>query len=234
MAVSPQLTKGSTVALIRRVSTVDQIVTWMREQILDGTWLIGSRIPTEAEIAATLGVGRNSVREAVRSLAHNGLLESHQGTGTYVRSDNEIDAVLARRIESASFDDTAELRRALEVEASILACSRATSADVEMIESALEERLARSGDRTLDAYIEADYRFHLGVVNASGNVLLIDLFRCVAPLVRRPIEERVDQPDEAARDQAHRDVLTAIRTRNVDLALRAAQVHLNVRPLPEG
>ena len=68
-------------------STVDTIVNQMVEQIIDGTFCPGQRIPTELELAESFGVGRNSVREAVKILCAYGILEIRRADGTYICSD---------------------------------------------------------------------------------------------------------------------------------------------------
>src|ERR1044071_10150453 len=61
-------------ATTRRAGLVDQVIEQLREAVTKGEWPIGQRSPTEPELATQLGVGRNTVREAVRALAHSGLL----------------------------------------------------------------------------------------------------------------------------------------------------------------
>src|ERR1700753_995825 len=123
-----------------RVSMTAQAVDYLRKQVSDGVWVIGTRIPTEAELADRLGVARNTVREAVKALTHTGVLEVRHGSGTFVRSDSEVDAVFARRLLQASKADTADLRRAIELEATRLACWRRTDKDLAILSSALQER----------------------------------------------------------------------------------------------
>lgn len=74
----------------RRSALADQVIAQLRAQITSGEWPMGSRIPTEPELVEQLGVARNTVREAVRALAHNGLLDIRQGSGTYVVATSEL------------------------------------------------------------------------------------------------------------------------------------------------
>src|SRR6202034_1339620 len=71
---------------LRRSPLVELAVSQLREQVLSGQWPVGGRLPAETELAQRLEVGRSTVREAVRALVHAGLLETRQGSGTYVRS----------------------------------------------------------------------------------------------------------------------------------------------------
>ncbi len=81
----------------RRAGLSDQVIAELRNQITSGEWPVGSRIPTEPELVEQLGVARNTVREAVRALAHNGLLDIRQGSGTYVAATSELAGVMHRR-----------------------------------------------------------------------------------------------------------------------------------------
>ena len=74
----------------RRSALSDQVIAQLRAQITSGEWPVGSRIPTEPELVEQLGVARNTVREAVRALAHNGLLAIRQGSGTYVTHPSAV------------------------------------------------------------------------------------------------------------------------------------------------
>ena len=72
-----------------RLSLVERVIDQLRTQITAGSWECGERIPTEPQLSDMLGVGRNTVREAVRALVHTGLLEVRQGAGTFVRSNRD-------------------------------------------------------------------------------------------------------------------------------------------------
>lgn len=74
---------------------INQVVATLAEEIRSGRWPVGSRIPTEPELCTLAGVGRNTVREAVQSLVHAGLLRRRQGSGTYVIADNELSVLVA-------------------------------------------------------------------------------------------------------------------------------------------
>lgn len=154
-----------------RQSLVDTVVDQLRAQLTNGDWAVGDRIPTEHELAEQLGVGRNTVREAVRVLVHAGLLESRQGNGTFVRSTADPSAVL-REIRAAGTLDVLELRVALEAEAARLAAERRDTADMVALRAVLRT-LREHGDRAADA----DMAFHMGVVQATHNPAFIEVYR---------------------------------------------------------
>ena len=70
-------------------------VAYLRRRIISGDWPVGSRIPTESELMESLAVGRTTIREAVRSLATMGMLETAPSRGTFVRSRLPASSVLA-------------------------------------------------------------------------------------------------------------------------------------------
>src|ERR1044072_4667192 len=98
----------------QRSALADQVISQLRAQITSGDWPVGSRIPTEPELVEQLGVARTPVREAVRALAHNGLLDIRQGSGTYVLATSELAGVMSRRFAGMPDGDVKELRFTLE------------------------------------------------------------------------------------------------------------------------
>ena len=94
--------------MIRRTGLIDGAVDTLRERITAGEWPVGTRIPPEPALATLLGVGRNTVREAVQSLVHAGLLARRQGSGTYVLSTSELTVTLGRQIADAHQRDVVQ------------------------------------------------------------------------------------------------------------------------------
>src|SRR3954453_5066629 len=92
----------------RGTTLSDQVIARLRHQITSGAWPVGSRIPTEPELVTQLGVARNTIREAIRAPAHNGLLDIRQGSGTWVVATSELAGVMQRRFAGADAGDVAE------------------------------------------------------------------------------------------------------------------------------
>ena len=70
---------------IKKANMTQQVIEQFKQQILDGSWRVGERIPSENELAQTLGVSRSTVRQALRSLSDYGLLDIRLGSGSYVK-----------------------------------------------------------------------------------------------------------------------------------------------------
>jgi DNA-binding FadR family transcriptional regulator len=82
-----------------------QVARQIESLITSGAWPVGSRIPAEKDLVNQLLVSRNTVREALRSLVHTGMIEARVGDGTYVRAPSELAAPLARRVQRARLNE---------------------------------------------------------------------------------------------------------------------------------
>src|SRR6476660_7784177 len=118
---------------VRRVGLIDQVAARFQEEISSGRWPVGERIPVEADLVAAFGAGRNTVREALQSLVHAGLLRREQGRGTCVISTSELSGSLARQLAGGSRHHSRALRLALDSTAASLAALRRTDADGELL-----------------------------------------------------------------------------------------------------
>lgn len=159
-------------ATTRRTGLVDQVIEQLRTLVTSGEWPVDTRIPTEPELVEALGVGRNTVREAVRALAHNGIFEVRQGDGTYVRATSEVSAAL-RRLCGSELRDVLQVRRCLEVEGARLAATARTEEDL----AELRAQLAHTDTTDHAQFTHSDTEFHLAVVRASHNPVLIEIYR---------------------------------------------------------
>jgi DNA-binding FadR family transcriptional regulator len=209
-----------TLTTTRRASLVDQVIDQMRRAISDGDWAVNHRIPPEPELVSALGVGRNTVREAVRALSHAGLLEVRQGDGTFVRATSEISGAL-RRMCGSELREVLEVRRVLEVEGARLAAINRTDAELDGLAEVLAERNAAVAERRFDKATDIDTRFHQAVVRASHNALLTELYHGLTEVVRASITATSDS-NGLNWDIEHEGLLAAVRDRDPNRAAREA------------
>lgn len=197
----------------------------LQADITSGRWPLNTRIPTENELAGELGVGRSTVREAVRSLAHLGMLEPAAGRGTFVRSLSPVSTVLATFASEQSPGDLLELRQALETQAALEAARRATPEQV--------ARLRAAHDQDVDAADDSVERgrtpgqFHSLLVEIGGNSLMTQLYGAIMTAIRaaqRDLAITSDQTPEARRSE-HALLLEAIALNNPSAAMAAAIQH---------
>lgn len=210
-----------------RAPLVDQAIAALRDRVVEGVWQVGVRLPSEPVLAAELGVGRSTLREAVRALSHAGVLEVRQGSGTFVRAAPAA-AELAVRLQRAQALEVYEVRRALEVEAAATAAKRRTKADLERIDAALERREAARAAGLRAAMLAADLEFHRAVVEAAHNPLLSELYAAALSSISRAIEDVVG--DRALTEDTsglHQELAAAVRRRDSAAAVAAVRAHLD-------
>ncbi|QGH69518.1 FadR/GntR family transcriptional regulator [Pseudactinotalea sp. HY158] len=211
---------------IRRVSLADQAAAALLERIRAGEWPLGARLPGETTLGPQLGVGRSTVREAIRQLAGQGVLEARQGAGVFVTAldtGEEWDAVLRR----AGIVSVIEARIAIEAEAAAHAAERRTPAALRAIRRALAERRDRPGG--IEEYVDADMRFHRTVVAAADNPVLLEIFDAFVPRLRRAMIEMLRMGRHVSDDAdhaAHADLTEAIAARDAEAARRLSRAHL--------
>src|SRR5271169_875714 len=117
-------------SLIRRQQLVEQVIEHLNNVISSGTYAIGAKLPAEPQLMEELGIGRSTLREAIRVLSHNGVLEVRQGDGTYVRALPDSGETLARRLRRARVREVQEVRKTLEIEIVRLAAERHKEEDL--------------------------------------------------------------------------------------------------------
>ncbi|MEY9876725.1 DNA-binding FadR family transcriptional regulator [Streptacidiphilus sp. MAP12-33] len=206
---------------VGRSSLVEAAIAEIRGEIAKGSWSVGEKIPSEAQLAETLGMSRLSVREAVRALVHTGLLATRQGAGTFVTATDESSVAIGRMLDSVAERDIAEVRRGLDVLAARLAASRRTDADLAQLREVAARREAAFGAGELEVFADADVEFHLRVAQASHNRLLSDLYRSMSEALHDVI---VADHMQHSTSSAHTDLLQAVTDGDPAAAAAAALV----------
>lgn len=213
--------------VLRRHPLADQAADALLLRIGSGEWALGHRLPGETTLAAQLGVGRSTVREAIRQLAGRGVLESRQGSGVFVISVDATEdwATLLRRAGIVAIIET---RLAIETEAAALAADRRTPADLRALRRALDRRAALL-DVGVEDHVDADTAFHRAVVTSAHNEVLTELFDGLVPRLRPAMIDLVrfaPAPSAAADHASHEDLVEAIRAGRPETARAASRSHL--------
>ncbi len=199
-------------ATIARLSLADAAAAQLEARIAAGEWDVGSRLPTEPELMAQLGVGRSTVREAIRTLARVGLVQVRQGDGTYVTgkpSDNES---LQTRCNRAHLNEIRDVREALEFQAARLAAERRTDDDLLALRQLLDARAEAAARHDARGYADADVAFHQRIVIATQNDMLIDLYRVLCDTLVHSLTARkkATEFDDVDTTAEHEALLNAI------------------------
>lgn len=195
---------------VKRYSLTKQVSDRLESMIEDGTFEIGSKIPTESELMESFNVSRNTLREAIHSLTSAGILEVRQGDGTYVISNNRFDANMSMKLENVSYNKVNEARKTLEVSIASYAASRRTEKDLINIKSALDKRQVSQGSEKENTIL--DVTFHMEIAKACHNEVLLLLYKSLYTFLVSNIEKRKlkSSGDQTAIDQYHEDLVMAI------------------------
>ncbi|MEV4897845.1 GntR family transcriptional regulator [Nonomuraea sp. NPDC055795] len=195
---------------LRPSPLVEQAAQALREEIAAGRWPVGTKLPGETTLAAQLGVGRSTVREALRALAGAGLVQPRQGSGVFVLA-TEAQEDWPARLRRAAIGDIYEVRMLVEVQAARLAAARRTDADITALRAALAGRreVAAAGAELDARFIDADIALHAAVVAAAHNPVLTDLFAEFVPALREGLIDLLGLLDVHAHERGHGDAAHA-------------------------
>jgi len=214
--------------VVRTTLTAD-ICRKMVSQLIRGTWAEGARIPAERELCQKLGVGRASLREALKALEIMGMIETRLGDGTYVckRSDF-FSRPLLWAIASSSEADARELieaRMLIEVELAGLAAEHATADQLVELAGLLDQM--EKTKKNPEKFVQADVNFHLAIGRAASNSILMNALHLVRNLLQQWILGAAvvkGVPEKACAQ--HKRVLTAIKNQNAMAARKEMRKHL--------
>lgn len=207
---------------------IDRTVHQLRTHITSGDWPVGSKIPTEPALTELLGVGRNTVREAVQSLVHAGLLVRRQGSGTYVLSDSELMVVMGREIAGANQQHVLEIRRSLEVESARLAAVRRTPADLATLRELNTARQDAFASGDVDLMVSSDLALHRAIAAAAGNPVLLSLYENLIDAIGANIRTNVIGLVHTRSEDDHDALVDAIEAGDPEQAMDEITSYLAV------
>lgn len=210
----------------KRTTAVDQVVEFIKLSIQQGRYQVGDKLPNETELSSMIGVGRSTLREAMRILTAYGLVEIRQGDGTFV-----VDRVAEKFFDvlgymtKANVQEIMSLRYIVEVGAVITAYDKLSEEDFSALQGYVDQLEAKRG---IEVCVAADRNFHKYLMNITGNQLLIPIEELLNQMRRNILYQSFSDKrfvDDAHR--AHQNILEALRTGNRDACIEAMLVHLD-------
>lgn len=212
----------------RRPALNEAVRHYVKQYILSQGLNAGDPLPPETQLAQELGVGRSSVREAVKALQSLGIVEVRHGNGLYVREYN-FDPVVetigyGMRFDTTTLSELAQIRFLLERSVIEDAVKRIEPADLDRLENVLA--VWRERITTGESHSDLDEEFHRILYGALNNQTLIKLLEVFwiafenldDPIIRtvKPIEQELE---------AHRAILEAVKARDANLARQRLMEH---------
>jgi GntR family transcriptional repressor for pyruvate dehydrogenase complex len=212
------------------VAVTDDAISTIKAMIVSGELKPGQRLPPEKELSETLGLSRNSLREAVKSLEIIRVLDVRRGDGTYVTSLEprlllEAMAFVVDLHQNQSIVEIFDVRRVLEPHAAALAATRITDEELERLRSSLD---AVSLTTSVEELVAHDLEFHRLISEAGGNAYLASLLDSMSgETIRARIWRGITQEGSSARTLAeHAAILQALQNRDPEMARAALTVHI--------
>jgi GntR family transcriptional repressor for pyruvate dehydrogenase complex len=210
-------------------SVVSEVAERLLAYFTSGDIAPGTRLPAERQLAASLGVGRSAVREALAALEILGIVVVRAGSGTYLRDG--ISELLPRTLSwgmmlgAPRTRELVELRSGLEVQAAQLAAERITNEALERMKGNLATMAASLDD--LSAFVEADAAFHREIAEGSGNQVLQELLQSIRSLLRIWVDRALtDERHAAAALKEHTEIHAALEARDPGAVTASMRSHM--------
>ena len=210
-----------------------KVIEYIKKQVESGQLLKGDKIPTERQLVELLGIGRNSIREALKVLDTIGIVDRRQGDGSYIREEfyNWFSEPMriAFMLSETNKKEIFEFRNMIEVEIATLAAQRITDEEIEELK-VCHDKLIEKNEEQINA--KYDKIFHSLLAKASKNMIIINSYNAMDYMLDQFIYNiRVDAFNNEGRELAsriHHDIFEAIIHRNPKLAREAMKKHMDV------
>ncbi|HWI84745.1 MAG TPA: FCD domain-containing protein, partial [Sphingomonas sp.] len=211
---------------------ISRLVERVEDNIANGSWKPGFRLPTERELEREFGIARNTLRKGLKRLEDAGKIVRYVGRGSFI-ANLAADAAppplpLLNRVVGASPTEVMEIRLALEPWAASLAAKRATAADLSRMRECLAKAEAAVGVVEFEIW---DGQLHQAIIGAAKNELLLALYEAIDLARNQPewmkLKERTVTPDRRLQYQReHGEIVQALLERNAEAASDAIRNHL--------
>lgn len=208
---------------IERKSVSDQVFDVLKQYIVEGTFAIGEKIPSENELTRMLGVSRPSVKAAVERLRAMGLIEVRVGDGSYVKHFSTSDYIenWADFVSNeGDMSDLMEFRGAMELDSLELAIQRATDSDLAKLKELSEQLVDAFKRNDEELGVKYDMEFHLQICRCSKNKYFVSMYKLIGNLIfnqirRLSLDVHAD-PKTAFVFDDHVQIYEAIRDRDLE------------------
>ena len=220
----------SKIRVMNQNSVAGEVVSQLLTFLVSTSIRPGDKLPSERALSERLGLGRSAVREAVKSLHLLGIVEVHQGDGTYLRGTDSD--VLPQILEwglilgQPRTRDLVEAREYLEVFVARKAALNATPKGVAVLESCIARMADAEAGRRVQDFVEADVEFHLRIAELAGNSVFTDVLRSIRTLLHVWITRAIENEGFEDTVNQHTRVVDAIRAGDPDAAEQAMHVHI--------
>lgn len=207
-------------------SVTEDIIYYIKNNIINGTWNPGDKISSENELSMQLSVSRSSVRYAIQQLIAIGVLESFQGKGTFVKTKpiGDIERKLELLYDNADIEQLVEFRIIIEGEGCKLAAKRMTEQSLNRLKVILVNMMNSLSNR--EDFIKEDIAFHQEILRTTGNQLIVRSMRYVMNEIE--FQQHAFNTEDKMKNaiEWHRSILVELERGNGEAAARYMIEHL--------
>lgn len=210
-----------------------KVIDYIKRQIRNGELTIGGKLPAERELSEILGISRNSVREAIRTLDIMGVISSQQGAGNFLTGNFENNLVeslsMMFLLNQIDYKQVSQLRRALEMEALMLAIDNITEEEIQT----LKKVISQLENETEANNVVLDKKMHYNIALASKNTLIINILEALSEVLDKFIvdlrREILSQEDSRkVLMEAHNGMVESLIKKDKNLAYESINKHFGV------
>lgn len=216
---------------IRRKKVSEEVFEQMKGLITAGVWKPGDKIPSENELRSMFNVSRLSIRESLKKLASYNIIETHQGSGSFIRKfedtnifDGTMMSIYIHNIDENTIRDMMEFRNIIEAESVYLATERASEKDIEYLKTNYEKMLeARTDIRKFSDY---DFDFHKFIAHMTKNTILIKCYSVIWDYLKEYFDKVVEKIGVEKGSFYHGKILEAMEAKDAKSAKKIMKEHL--------
>jgi DNA-binding FadR family transcriptional regulator len=209
---------------IQRKTLAQEVADRLIEGISSDEYAIGEKLPIESELMKIYGVGRSSIREAIKILSIKGILNVQQGVGTFVVAKNAQES-LESQMNKAEIQDVQEVRSLLDSKIAAKAAMNRSEEDLKTIKKYLDLRSQFAEENLATECYQADINFHLSIAEACGNKLLREIYKVATKHILSSFEIRHHNNTDSFKisQKIHTDLYQSIENGNAEKASIIAQ-----------
>ncbi|MCX7781006.1 MAG: FadR family transcriptional regulator, partial [Negativicutes bacterium] len=214
------------------VSLTQKVIQQLREAISRGDYKPGDKLPSENELAEAFGVSRTSIREAIKVLAGQGLIEVKRGIGAFVialRPESYRGILSDIQLHKEELLELFQIRRILEEEVAAQAAEKATAEDIRRLDAIIAAAEQTAGDAGMqyEDLNKINAEFHFALLEVTRNRTLKQIMNSLIDTLTESRELTLRLPGRHKVSVAgHREILNAIAARSAERAREAMRRHL--------
>ncbi|RFM31437.1 FadR/GntR family transcriptional regulator [Chitinophaga silvisoli] len=205
---------------IHRKTLAEEVADRINDLIVNGTYQVGEKLPNETDMMTSFGVGRSTIREAIKLLANIGILDVRHGVGSFVNELVSSREPIDVRLSKADTKHIDEVRAWLEIKMAEKAAMNRTEADIRSMAEVLQRRDHFGKTGQIEQSIDEDLAFHSCMAHATCNPVLEDLYKATAKHVKRYLLDTMrDTSIMTVTQQLHVELLDAITRQDCEQAI---------------